>query len=184
LQDPDTRIRDLALRVADQLQIKPIPDDTPKTSSLEPEDLIEKAVSMRGDVTLGEVAFSKANCGMCHTVDSSQTPKGPFLGNIAKTYPRAELARNILDPNRTIAQGFKTEQFLMAGGQVYVGFVTLESAESVTIRDAKGVETLLEKEEIEERVKVATSSMPTGLLEPLTVLEFASLLDYLESLAK
>lgn len=184
LRDSDPSVQALAKEVAERLQVKPIADTTPKLLGMEGEEVIKQVVSLAGDRTLGEVTFAKANCASCHTVDSSQKPRGPFLGNIAKTYKREELARNILDPNRTIAQGFKTEQFVMDDGQIYQGFVTVESAESITIRDIKGTETLLEASEIEQRTKVTTSSMPTALLDTITVLEFASLLDYLESLSK
>ena len=37
---------------------------------------------------------------------ADQPPKGPYLGNIAQTYKRPELAQNILEPSKTIAQGF------------------------------------------------------------------------------
>jgi len=61
-------------------------DDSPKISSLAMEELQTKVVAMKGDIELGEQVFMRANCGACHTVRQDEVKKGPYLGNIAKTY--------------------------------------------------------------------------------------------------
>lgn len=110
--------------------------------------------------------------------------KGPFLGTIAQTYTREELAGNILDPGKTIAQGFATELFTMKDGEARMGFVTFESASEVKIRTITAQEFTMKTADIAKREKLPNSLMPPGLVNNLTIREFASLLDYLESLSK
>jgi putative heme-binding domain-containing protein len=184
LSDPNGDIQALAQVAADRLGVRRIPDETPKAKEIGLEEFASRAMGMQGDATLGELVFMKSNCAACHTVDTRQQPKGPYLGNIAKTYPRDELARNIAFPNRTIAQGFKTETFLTDESQVLTGFVVREAADQVAIRDSQGKEHQLEVASIVERKALPVSSMPDGLLDSMSVLEFASLLDYLQALAQ
>jgi putative heme-binding domain-containing protein len=184
LSDPNGDIQSLAQAAADRLGVRRIPDETPKAKEIGLEEFANRAMGMQGDATLGELVFMKSNCAACHTVDTRQQPKGPYLGNIAKTYPRDELARNIAFPNRTIAQGFKTETFLTDESQVLTGFVVREAADQVAIRDSQGKEHQLDVASIVERKALPVSSMPEGLLDSMSVLEFASLLDYLHALAQ
>ena len=184
LSDPNGDIQSLAQAAADRLGVRRIPDETPRAKEIGLEEFANRAMGMQGDATLGELVFMKSNCAACHTVDTRQQPKGPYLGNIAKTYPRDELARNIAFPNRTIAQGFKTETFLTDESQVLTGFVVREAADQVAIRDSQGKEHQLDVASIVERKALPVSSMPEGLLDSMSVLEFASLLDYLHALAQ
>jgi putative heme-binding domain-containing protein len=109
--------------------------------------------------------------------------KGPFLGNIADTYKRPELAEAILNPNKTIAQGFVTNFFTLKQGDPVMGFVVSETATEVVIRNQAGTEQKLPAADIATREKLPHSLMPPGLMNQMTVKDFASLLDYLEALA-
>ncbi|WP_230685802.1 hypothetical protein, partial [Streptococcus pneumoniae] len=71
-------------------------------------------------------------------VNAADPLKGPFLGTAAKMFPRRELAEAILDPNKSIAQGFVTNQFTLKEGTVALGFVTREGADVVAVRDITG----------------------------------------------
>jgi putative heme-binding domain-containing protein len=65
-----------------------------------------------------------------------------------------------------------------------MGFVTDESGDKLTIRDITSKEFTFEKTKITSRSTLPTSMMPPGLMAGFTIREFASLLDYLESLSK
>ena len=75
-----------------------------------------------------------------------------------------------------------TNLILTKDGEVRSGFVTSELTDRVTIRDQKGAELTVMKEEIEERKTSPTSVMPTGVMNEFTTFDLSSLLDYLESL--
>jgi putative heme-binding domain-containing protein len=133
---------------------------------------------------LGEELYARLNCTKCHTVRQGETARGPFLGNIANTYKRKDLAESILLPSKTIAQGFATQVFALNDGRSVTGFVVVEAADKVVIRNIEGQELTIPAKTIEDRGKQTTSMMPEGLVKDITLPEFASLLDYLESLVK
>ncbi len=136
----------------------------------------------KGDAALGAQLFERVGCITCHTISKTEGLKGPFLGDIANRYSRAELAEAILKPSAKIAQGFETQKFATVNGVLYEGFIVRESGEEVEFRNATGAVTVLDKAQIEERGKSEVSVMPTGLADPLTTRELASILAYLESL--
>ncbi|HEY1048367.1 MAG TPA: c-type cytochrome, partial [Prosthecobacter sp.] len=184
LDDPDPKVKAAAERAAKTMKIQKVEDKTPKIATLEPAAALEAVVKTKGDVVLGEQIFARATCVACHTTKESEAQKGPYLGNIAQTYKRADLAQNILDPNKTIAQGFASELILTKDGAQQMGFITLESATEVKLRNIAAQEFTFKTADIKERQKLPMSMMPPGLMMNFTVREFASLLDYLEALSK
>ena len=70
----------------------------------------------------------------------------------------------------------------MDDGKIYTGFVALESAETVTLRDATGISHKLHQHKIEDRVKQEISMMPLGIVGNLNPEQLADLIAYLESL--
>jgi len=156
----------------------------PSISTLKAEEVIRLAVSSKGDRGRGEQLFSQQGCVNCHTVAQGQPLKGPYLGTIAQTYSRTELAEAILYPNKTIAQGFATNVFTLKDGSVQMGFVVEEGAEKVMVRNIAGQEVAILNTQVTARTTDPKSLMPEGLLANLAVKDFASLLDYLEALAK
>ncbi len=185
LDDPAPEVARAARTAVASLKIeRRARDNSPLIGALKPEDVVAQVVKTKGDVNLGEQLFSRQTCVSCHTVSQSELQKGPYLGNIAQTYNRTELAQNILDPNKTIAQGFATEVIKLKDGSQQVGFITLESADNVKLRNVTSAEFTFATKDIAERVKLPISVMPPGLVDKLTVREFASLLDYLEALVK
>ena len=70
----------------------------------------------------------------------------------------------------------------MASGKAHTGFVVLESAETVTIRQTDGLSRELLQDDIEDRAKQELSMMPKGIVGNLTVDQLADLIAYLQSL--
>ena len=185
LDDPDKAVASAAKSAAGSLKLqKKTKDSGPLIATLKIEDVVAQVVKTKGNVGLGEQLFTKQGCVACHTTNQSEPQKGPYLGNIAQTYKRPDLATNILDPNKTIAQGFTTNVITLKDGTSQVGFVTNEAGDKVTIRNVAAQEFTYTKTDIAKRDTLPISIMPPGLVGTLTVQEFASLLDYLEALAK
>jgi putative heme-binding domain-containing protein len=185
LDDPDKAVAAAARNAARKMRLeKKTAQSGPLIGTLTKEQVIAQILNTKGDVALGEQLFTRQTCITCHTTSQDQPQKGPYLGNIAQTYKRADLAENILDPNKTIAQGFATNLITLKDGTVNMGFVTRESADKVTLRNVAAQEFTYALKDIAKRETLPTSMMPVGLVNNLTVREFASLLDYLEALAK
>ncbi|MBL9144708.1 MAG: c-type cytochrome, partial [Verrucomicrobiaceae bacterium] len=183
--DSDKEVAKAAKQAVNSLKLKAIAEDkTPKVGTLKMEDAIAQVLKTKGDKSLGEALFTKMTCVACHTTSQNQPQKGPYLGNIAQTYKRPDLAANILDPNRTIAQGFASELVALKDGTQQMGFITLEGATEIKIRNIAAQEFTYKTSDIQTRTKLPTSMMPPGLMTNFSVFEFASLLDYLEALSK
>ncbi len=144
LADSDPQVLKAARAAARSMKmdLKPrAPHTGPKIEGLSVDSVITEAVKTKGDPSEGEALFSSLNCVNCHTVRQDEVAKGPYLGTIATTYKRPELAEAVMRPSKTLAQGFVTNVFALDDGRTLTGFVTQEAADSVTIRtsDAKEV---------------------------------------------
>ncbi|MFM9068067.1 MAG: heme-binding protein, partial [Planctomycetota bacterium] len=177
-------VRAAATAAIQELKLDAGPKNGPKIATLKVDEAVEKSVATTGDKALGELLFERLNCGKCHTTRKDQPPRGPYLGTIANTYKRKDLAEAILIPSKTLAQGFVTNVFEMEDGTTVTGFVVVEAADKVTIRNADGVERELLVNHIERRTKQNISLMPEGIAKELSIHELASLIDYLEALPK
>jgi putative heme-binding domain-containing protein len=184
LDDPEKAVADEAKSAAGKMRLSKVAKDTgPLIGSMQVKDVLAQVLKTKGDAALGEQLFTRQTCIACHTVSQDQAQKGPYLGNIAQTYKRPDLAENILDPNKTIAQGFTTNLLTLKNGEVNMAFVVREGADKITVRNAAAQESTYDVKDIVKRETLPTSIMPPGLVNSLTVREFASLLDYLEALA-
>ncbi len=185
LDDPDKGVAKAAESAAKAMKLeKKTAASGPLIATMKTEEVLARVAKEKGDIALGEQLFSRASCITCHTTKETEAQKGPYLGNIAQTYKRAELAEAILDPNKSVAQGFITNMITTKDGASQVGFVTEESADKVTLRDVASNEYTFDTKDIVKREKLPMSMMPPGLAATMTIREFASLLDYLESLSK
>jgi putative membrane-bound dehydrogenase-like protein len=181
-EDPNPEIAKAAKETARALRLDRPRRNSPKIETMSVADAIAAVVKTKGDVDLGKKLFTQQTCVNCHTVTQAEPQRGPYLGNIAATYKRPELAEAILVPNKSIAQGFVANHFELKNGDEHDGFVTLEAADKVVIRDTTSQEYTFATKDIVKRQKLEKSLMPEGLAAGLTIQEFASLLDYLESL--
>jgi len=144
-------------------------------------DLID---ARRGDRGVGAELFVAKKCISCHAAGVDSAGLGPSLANAAGIYSRRQLAQSVLEPSKSLAQGFATVLLQLADGRPLVGFVTSEAADLLVLRDGSGVEHRVSKSAIEERAQLPTSVMPEGLVNDLSIAQFASLLDYIETLGK
>lgn len=155
----------------------------PKVATIDPQEVIKQVVGMKGDKARGEQLFAKLTCNKCHTVEPNETPRGPYLPQVAKTYKRDQLTEAIVLPSKSLAQGFVTNIFQMEDGRLLSGFITFEGPEKIVIRDNQGNEITLNPDEILGQKKDDISIMPVGLANDVTVQELADLVTYLESLS-
>ena len=183
-EDPSIEVAKVAKDAVKRLRIQAAPKiDSPMIESMPIQRAVQQVIDTKGSRDRGEVLFTKANCVACHTISKDVAQKGPFLGNIAQTYKRHELAAAILQPSKTIAQGFATTIILTEDGKTIVGFVTKESADQVVLRDADAKEIVIDKGEIELRRTSKTSVMPEGLMNKYSIHDVASIVTYLQSLS-
>ncbi len=147
-------------------------------------EILDLVDAQRGDRATGAALFAAKRCTACHATGVDATGLGPSLANAAAIYSRRTLAESILDPNRSIAQGFATTLIHLDDGRSMTGFVTAEGADELVLRDGEGKEHRIPQAAIEARTKLPTSIMPAGLVADLSVAQFASLLDFIEAIGQ
>jgi putative heme-binding domain-containing protein len=143
------------------------------------EDVMLMLGKIKGDPTLGKALFTRQGCIACHTLDKSEKPKGPFMGQIGSIMSREQIAESILKPNASISQGFASILITAKGNKTYMGFVTDETAERVVMRNITGEVYTVKTSDILSRKEMETSMMPVGLANALSYEEMASLVTFL-----
>jgi putative heme-binding domain-containing protein len=135
------------------------------------------ALKLVGDGRRGVAVFDK-NCQTCHQHQGRGYKVGPDLSGIAGRAPDALLV-DILDPNREVAPDFVTLVVATRRGQIVSGLLAEESATSLKLRHANGVEETLLRSEIDEIRSTAQSLMPEGLEQNLSLQDLADLIAFL-----
>ncbi|HEY9533364.1 MAG TPA: HEAT repeat domain-containing protein [Mucilaginibacter sp.] len=148
------------------------------------EDVMLAIAKIEGNAAVGKALFSRQGCINCHTLDKSEKPKGPFMGQIGSIMTREQIAESILKPSASISQGFATNVITAKGGKNYMGFVTAESADRLVMRDITGAVFTVKTSDILTRKELETSMMPVGLANALSYEEMASLATFLSKQKK
>ncbi len=150
------------------------------------EDLTAWAPYLDGDSVAGRELFfdptSGALCSKCHTVQAEGGTVGPELTNIAGTRTAQFIVEAILRPSQVIAGGYESVLIQTTDGRILNGVIGRETADSVWLVDAEGIESVLPVAAIGRRRVEEMSLMPGDLAEVLTMTEFHDLLAYLQTL--
>jgi putative heme-binding domain-containing protein len=183
LDDKRPAVRNAAMAAGKSLGlIKGVKPKGPIVGGMKLEAVVALMLKNKGDARQGEKLFTQLGCVACHTTKADQTPKGPFLGGIAKRYKRKELTLSIMQPSAVIAQGFESQWFDLEDGSMLEGFVVKEGAAEIEIRTIKGVPHIIKTKDIFERGKRKSSMMPQDLVKNISPTDLAAILAYLESL--
>ena len=153
-----------------------------KVAELPAAEVVNAAMTGKGDISNGARLFSSQGCIACHAIDLKAEQKGPYLGASGAKFSRDYLIDSVMDPNKVVAQGFQTSLIKLKDGNVKMGFVTGEADGVVEVRDIAGQVSRIKREEVAEETHLPNSMMPPGLAAGLTVEDFTSLIEYLVSL--
>ena len=137
-----------------------------------------------GNAALGEEVFQNniaLSCTRCHRVENSGGRVGPDLTVIGKEKKPEYLLESIVDPNKTIAEGFGTLILVTEDGLQHQGIVKQEAADLIHLVDADGKQSFIPKEEVIAR-RNGKSAMPEDLVDKITPFELRDLVAYLTSL--
>jgi putative heme-binding domain-containing protein len=148
------------------------------------EDVMLAMAKIPGKAELGKTLFTKQGCIACHSLSTSESIKGPFMGQIGSIMNREQIAESILKPNASISQGFASVLIEAKGDMSYMGFVTEETSTQLTLRDIGGNVSKIKKSDIISRKELETSMMPAGLANALSYEELASLITFLANQKK
>ena len=148
-------------------------------------DYEQYALRHHGDADRGRKLFlddQRARCAICHRVDGKGGDTGPDLSTIGGKLDRPHLVESLLAPSQQIVEGYRTSIITTKDGRTVSGIVKEQSEEDVTLYDADGKARTIATAAIETRQTSPISLMPERLYESLTLVEFADLVAYLETL--
>src|SRR5690606_28858628 len=109
-----------------------------KVADFTPGEVLKHAMANSGDVKTGERLFTTQGCIACHSVDPAAEQKGPYLGPSGAKFSRDYLIEAITEPDKVVAQGFRTSVFQMNDGSAKMGFITGEADGVIELRDIAG----------------------------------------------
>ncbi len=112
---------------------------------------------------------------------SRRANSGPTLAGIGKQKSRRELLESLLDPNKTIAEGFETVVLTLDTGKTVTGIVVNESNGVIRLVDDQREEFTVSADSVEERYQ-GQSAMPDDVAKQLTRREIRDLVEFLASL--
>ena len=143
------------------------------------------ALTHQGDIARGAKLFtdkSKLACVKCHSTDGKASKAGPDLYAAGDAYGRRDLVNSVLTPSATIAPGYGTVMVETKAGEQVQGTLKQSNAEGIQLMNAEGKLIKLAKADIQQQQGSATSLMPEGLQNALSLAEFTDLSEYLTSL--
>jgi putative heme-binding domain-containing protein len=135
------------------------------------------ALELRGDKQRGKAVFQQ-RCQSCHRLGNDGFAVGPDLAG-ARSGGKEKLLINILDPNREVPPNYFAYVIDTKEGDSYGGLIVGETANSVTIRQSLGIETVVARSQITKMQASRLSLMPEGLEEGLTNQDLADLVDFI-----
>lgn len=137
-------------------------------------------VAIEGDPASGaQIFFSeRAKCAICHAVRGRGATYAPDLGNLVHR-DRESVLRDIRRPSDAINPDFVNYQLALQDGRVLQGIVKADGPLRLRVVDANAKVEDVDRSEIETVVPLATSAMPTGLLDQLNEHEIRDLLAFL-----
>lgn len=120
----------------------------------------------------------KRDCQACHRLGGQGHDVGPNLLSIRNRTPE-EVLVNVLQPNREVAPNFQEYIVALDDGRTLTGIIADETANSVTLRRAEGIDETILRQNIDEISGTGHSLMPEGFEKKITPREMADLIAFL-----
>lgn len=139
------------------------------------------SLQMTSNAERGKTLFTK-HCSTCHQVQGQGHVVGPdLLGALGNKTPDALLI-DLLDPNREVDPRYVNYLVITKTGRTITGVVSSESASSITLKRAEGIEETILRSDLDEVQGTGKSLMPENLEEQVSVQDTADIIGYLLSL--
>lgn len=139
----------------------------------------ESVGDLKGIPNRGHELF-RQNCMTCHMLHGEGTNVGPDMSIVAGKSVDA-MVIGILDPNQALDVTFTAYSVETTDGREFLGIMTAETPNSVTIRSSGGLEETVLRREIRQLASSGLSLMPEGFEVTLKPQDIADLIAYITS---
>ena len=167
--DPDPAVRQLARALFEQ-------------SAAQREQVLKEyqaALNIPGDVARGRETFTRV-CSKCHALDGVGVAVGPNLGTV-RNHPASELLVDIILPSKSIEHGYETYVVEVASGDLMDGIMSAQTSATITLRQERGREMVIARQDIKTMRVSKVSMMPEGLEKQISTSQMADLLTFLKA---
>ncbi len=136
-----------------------------------------------GDPERGRQAYlaGKGACITCHQIGDDGRAVGPNLSTIGRIRTGRDLLESILYPSESIARDFETFQVTLKDGNVHLGLIQRETADTLYLTNPAGEEIPLARGTVAGIASVPMSLMPQGLDQALQPQDLLDLVAFLKS---
>jgi putative heme-binding domain-containing protein len=146
---------------------------------------MQQLVKRQGNSAEGrKLYFGVATCSQCHMVGTEGKNVGPSLTEIGSKLTKEAMYVSIVSPSAGISHNYESFAVRTSDDEVVVGLLVSDTEQSITLRDAKGIEYKFAKGDIDELKKQEKSLMPENLHELITEQGLVDLVEYLSALKK
>ncbi len=132
----------------------------------------------KGDASRGAELFKKT-CAACHKLRGEGETLGPDLTQTERKNLEVMLL-NIVDPSSLVRPEYVAYVVATNDGRVLSGMLHSETAQTVTLIDAKKNKITVSRTDIEELKPSDVSLMPDNLLDPLDAQQLRDLISFLQ----
>jgi putative membrane-bound dehydrogenase-like protein len=140
----------------------------------------QTALALRGDARRGHEVF-QANCAQCHQMGGTDgIDFGPDMATV-RHWSSAALLAKILNPNRSIADGYELWLVQRRSGETAAGVIAVETPTTVTLRNAGQQDVTIPRSEIESITASNVSVMPSGFEHQISEQQMADLIAYIQN---
>ena len=143
---------------------------------------VGELVARSGNSARGREVFLTGGCATCHQINGQYVNFGPDLSQVGQKLGKEALFDAILNPNNAISNGFEGHRIQLRNGDEYIGFLTSEGTQFLTLRMAGGVDRRISVDDIASRGRLKNSLMPTELAEAFTADELVDVVAFLASM--
>jgi len=169
LRSPDEEVRERAGRLF---------SDKGVVTRAEALAAMRPALDLEGSPERGHAVFTRL-CVRCHRVGGEGTDLGPDLTEISRKSAET-LLHEIVDPNAAVEARFVGYTVETRDGRILSGILVGESDDRLSVREAGGRDTEVERRDIERLYTDGLSAMPEQLETGMDPREMADLLAFLQ----
>jgi putative heme-binding domain-containing protein len=138
----------------------------------------QPALSLKGKPEAGHTIYTTV-CAVCHRKGIEGRDVGPNLATV-QSWASEQILTNILDPNREVSPNFLLYTVELNDGRTLAGLITNETATSIALKGADGIEQNVARSEVKSLKSTGMSLMPEGLEAALTPQQVADVMAFLQ----
>lgn len=138
----------------------------------------QEALMLNGSAQAGERVY-QSQCAVCHKMgDNRGHAFGPDLASLGNRQA-GNLLVDILDPNRSIADGYDLWAVSLKEGGSVQGVIAAETSSAITLRQMAGQESVISRQAISSMTLMPISAMPESLESSINKQQMADLLAFI-----